>query len=243
MKIGLNEKRKILTIIGAACILIAVASGTFYFLQKPGVDLEQLPAQWKKVEDLKLRDGALGAVYQGQGTLERALMDFKHSLEQAGWSFLNDNFQEDHAVATFKKGDQQTVVIAMGRDPKVVVHVLISKFPQEEVKKAELPAQDVAGQDVPDLPRFPGAIMTGYDSSQNNINLEYLARSHLEEVADYYSAVMSEDGWLLQAIETEKETIMISSVKFNRGIATIDIKPDDLFEGYTNITIAFFSSR
>jgi len=62
-------------------------------------------------------------------------------------------------------------------------------------------------------------------------------------VADYYSAVMSEDGWLLQAIETEKETIMISSVKFNRGIATIDIKPDDLFEGYTNITIAFFSSR
>ncbi|MBM3143166.1 MAG: hypothetical protein FJ005_09055 [Chloroflexi bacterium] len=239
----MTGKRKIIAAVVAVCILVVAAVGAYYFLQKPGIDLKQLPVEWKKVDDLKLKEGASCAVYQGTGTLEKALTDFKSCLEQTGWSHVGDNCQEDSIFATFKKDSQQAVVMVMGRDPNIVAHLLISKAPPEEMKKAELLGEDVAGEDIADIPRYPGATRISYESTPQGLTLEYLAHAGIPEVADFYAGRMSSDGWSLQAMETEEENTKISSVKIGRGFAAINIKPDDVFKGYTNIEIAFLLTK
>lgn len=239
----MTGKMKIIAVVTAVCILIVAAAGIYYFLQRPGINLKQLPAEWKKVEDLKLKEGASGAVYRGTSTLDKALTDFRSSLEQSGWNHLEDNYQEDSAFSTFKKDDQQAIVMVMGSGPDVVAHVLFFKTPPQEVKKAELPEEDVAGEDISDIPRYPGATRISYESTPQSLTLGYLAHVGITEVADFYAGEMSKDGWLLQAMVIEKENAKISSIKIGRGIANINIKPDDASNDYTNIEIAFLMTK
>jgi len=239
----MTGKRKIIAAVTAVCILIVAAAGIYYFLQRPGINLKQLPAGWKKVEDLKLKEGTSGAVYHGKSTLEKALTDFRSSLEQSGWNHLEDSYQEDSVFSTFNKGDQQAIVMVIGSGPDVVTHVLIFNTPPEEVKKVELPKEDVAGEDISDIPRYPGATRISYESTPQSLTLGYLAHAGIMEVADFYAREMSKDGWLLQAMIIEKENAKISSIKIGRGVASINIKPDDAFTGYMNIEIAFLLTK
>lgn len=61
------------------------------------------------------------------------------------------------------------------------------------------PTQDVAGADISDLPRYPGAIRTEYRqeviNNLLNTEVEYLVSAELEAVHNFYRNVFDEEGW------------------------------------------------
>jgi hypothetical protein len=64
---------------------------------------------------------------------------------------------------------------------------------------AELPAADVAGEDLARLPRYPGSVRTEYEISRDDrvrrAAVEYLADATLDDVRSFYQGVMAEHGW------------------------------------------------
>lgn len=64
---------------------------------------------------------------------------------------------------------------------------------------AQLPAEDIAGEDLAALPRFPGSVRTDYevalDERYRLIVTEYLALADIEEVIAYYQGVIATQGW------------------------------------------------
>jgi len=63
----------------------------------------------------------------------------------------------------------------------------------------ELPDEDVVGEDLLALPRFPGSVRTDYevalDEHYRLIVTEYLAAAEIDEVLAYYQGVIATQGW------------------------------------------------
>ena len=91
------------------------------------------------------------------------------------------------------------------------------------------PAEDVPGEDVPGLPRYPGSVRVGYERGERDglavIRAKYLTTEGLDAVRGFYRGVFqseeweeadasfSEDGWTFHVTNGEREaTVRISDL-------------------------------
>jgi hypothetical protein len=91
------------------------------------------------------------------------------------------------------------------------------------------PAEDVPGEDVPGLPRYPDSVRVGYERGERDglavIRARYLTTEGLDAVRGFYRGVFqseewkeadasfSEDGWTFHVTNGEREaTIRISDL-------------------------------
>jgi hypothetical protein len=67
------------------------------------------------------------------------------------------------------------------------------------VTAGPLPDGDVAGEDLPRLPRYPGSVRTEYEVSIDDrfrlTATEYMADATLDEVRAFYQGVIEDHGW------------------------------------------------
>lgn len=67
-----------------------------------------------------------------------------------------------------------------------------------------LSAQDVAGEEIPGIVRFPESVRTYYSNSNNLIIAEYQAAETKEVVGNYFKAYLANYGWLLVEMSPDK---------------------------------------
>lgn len=69
------------------------------------------------------------------------------------------------------------------------------------LENSEIPVRDVTGDDIADLPRYPGAVRVEYRYVLVNdlaeTELEYVVAANLEDVHEYYREVFDEQGWVV----------------------------------------------
>ena len=233
---GKATNEKIIAIAIVAVLILAGAAG-YFLLLRPGIDLGPVPQGWEKIQESRQGD-SFGVAYTGNSTLENALAVFRTSLEEVGWSHVQDDIHEDLYCAIFNKGKQQAAVLAMGREPSIIVYVLVSEaIPVEAAKEVEATTEDVAGEDIVDVPRYPGAVRTSCEIAPQETFVQYLASADAVAVASFYADQLPTNGWALQAMTTDAEGVQIVAFKTTRGLLTISIKAHETLDGYTSIEI------
>jgi hypothetical protein len=97
---------------------------------------------------------------------------------------------------------------------------------------ATLPAADVAGEDVADLPRFPGAIRMLFALETQGAtavtSLAYTASAGVDEVRSFYRRAFREHGWEVRELDFSvgEWTFLVTS---GQRVALIEIEPREPF--------------
>ena len=101
-----------------------------------------------------------------------------------------------------------------------------------------LPAADTPGEDLPDVPRFSGAIRSDYAQSTDNlvINLEYFAPAEAKNILDYYKKTLPNSDWILRAEDNRGLT-------FNKTGADLTIEIIEEASNLTQYRIHFFRTQ
>jgi hypothetical protein len=103
---------------------------------------------------------------------------------------------------------------------------------------AQLPAADVAGEDLLALPRFPGSVRTDYevalDERYRLIVTEYLAEADIDRVLAFYQGVIATQGWERADIGfvdgewsyalVDGETLALIEIEEAGGLIEIDLQ-------------------
>jgi hypothetical protein len=117
----------------------------------------------------------------------------------------------------------------------------VSVAPQEDMTvKAEptnradtkptppLPAEDVPGKDIPDLPRYPGSVRVEYERKEQDrlvyTRVRYLSRAGLDVIRGFYRGVFRAEGWKVANVEFSESEWNFLVVHGERE-ATIEIEP------------------
>ncbi len=68
-----------------------------------------------------------------------------------------------------------------------------------------LPAEDVPGKDMPDLPRYPGSVRVEYDRKEQDLlvftRVRYLSHERLDVIRGFYRGVFRAEGWKVANVE------------------------------------------
>lgn len=69
------------------------------------------------------------------------------------------------------------------------------------LNEAPMPERDVTGEDIPDLPRYPGSVRVEFRDvivgDLAEIEVEYVVLSDLDSVHAYYRQVFDDYGWIV----------------------------------------------
>ncbi|NLE96351.1 MAG: hypothetical protein GX600_11870 [Dehalococcoidia bacterium] len=220
-------------------LLLLVAAGVvvYLYLLKPGIDICPTPPGWDQAKEVKLDDGGSGAVYTSSGVPDKVLATFQDSLEGAGWSHVSGDLQED-LFAEFARGADHASVVAAGDGSEVVVYVFVSDASAfKEVETTEAPIGEVSGEDITDVPRFPGSIRVTCEAGPEERLVEYIASADVAEVVAFYGDRLGEGGWTVQAVMADTGSNQIVATKPGRGILTIDVTAEGTSTGETRIAI------
>jgi hypothetical protein len=101
-----------------------------------------------------------------------------------------------------------------------------------------LPAEDVPGKDMPDLPRYPGSVRVEYELTEQDslvfTRVRYLSHANLDVIRGFYRGVFRAQGWKVANMEfSEGEwTFLVvhgereANIRFEphgRGVTRMDI--------------------
>jgi len=218
-------------------LLLLVAAGVvvYLYLLKPGIDICPTPPGWDQTKQVGLDGGGEGAVYTSSGVPDKVLVTFQDSLEGAGWIHVSGDLQED-LFAEFARGADHASVVAAGDGSEVVVYVFVSDASAfKEVETTEAPIAEVSGEDITDVPRFPGSIRVTCEVGPQEWFVEYLASADVAEVVAFYEDSLGTGGWTIQAVMADSGSNQIVATKSGRGILTIDITAEGTSTGETRI--------
>ncbi len=116
------------------------------------------------------------------------------------------------------------------------------------VKEVQTPKLDVAGEDIQDVPRYPGSARIYYGPMPgipNAITVVYVTSASIDTVADFYETELPVNGWKSEV----PDEVMAQSGLVYRYVGQTVIKerqevfifvqdsPD--YSGYTEINISF----
>jgi hypothetical protein len=101
-----------------------------------------------------------------------------------------------------------------------------------------LPGADVAGEDLPRLPRYPGSVRTEFEVSRDDrfilTAVEYFADATLDEVRQFYQGVIEQHGWQRADITyaagewtyllVDGSTEALVEIEVTRGFVEIDLQ-------------------
>ena len=110
-----------------------------------------------------------------------------------------------------------------------------------------VPTSDVAGENIQDVPRYPGSVRVYYGPVPNTnfIVVEYLTSASIDTVRDFYEAQLPTDGWVSP---TDEETMQMFGLTHRYVGQTVEkdgeqtvvlVRSSSDYSGYTNINITF----
>jgi len=119
----------------------------------------------------------------------------------------------------------------------------VEQAPEEEVMPEEIgpPTSDVAGEDISDVPRYPGSVRTGSLRTEWMMTVEYITSASLDEVLDFYEKELPANGWtdLTGRLPVDEATIAIGASKENRQLMVQPSRSEDYSEWGPNYTSVF----
>lgn len=207
------------------------------------------------------QEGVTATQYTGSGTADKALSAFEQSAVEAGWEKKGEAGRisisgVESSGATFEKGNQ--VLFFQVTETDGTVNVLVVKGPKTVTEgstpsgettpsdggdggEAEgPPTTDVEGEDIPDVPRYPGSVRVGYfsveDSSGKGATIGYIAEATPEEVESFYGEKMPSEGWT-RVLKMQQGGG--TATEWEKGDRTthISFAPHSSYEGYVEITV------
>jgi len=116
------------------------------------------------------------------------------------------------------------------------------------VKEAQAPRLDVAGEDIQDVPRYPGSARIYYGPMPgipNAVTVVYVTSASIDTVADFYETELPANGW---ESELPDEVIEQSGLAYKYVGQTITKERQEAFilvqdsydySGYAEINISF----
>ena len=133
-----------------------------------------------------------------------------------------------------------SAVSALMAPPQAVPASVASQSPASPSTVAP-PREDVAGDDVARLPRFPGSVRTEYDVNRDGrfrlIAVEYFADDRLDNVRAFYQDMIELHGWQRADITyaggewtyllVDGSTNALVELEVTRGLIEIDIQVSD----------------
>jgi len=100
-----------------------------------------------------------------------------------------------------------------------------------------MPAADVEGADLVDVPRSSGAIMSLYEKNDEGTvtNLEYFVRANSNDILEFYKSTLLSKDWLLRAADNK-------ALNFSKPDAevSIEIVDEDKSANITQYQIHWF---
>ena len=101
-----------------------------------------------------------------------------------------------------------------------------------------LPAEDVTGKDIPDLPRYPGSVRVKYERKEQNLlaftQVRYLSHAGVDVIRGFYrgffrsknwtvaNAEFSADEWAFLVVHGEREA-QVRIEPHTRGITRVEV--------------------
>lgn len=82
-----------------------------------------------------------------------------------------------------------------------------------------LPTQDVGGEDIPDLPRYPGMVRTAYRTVEGRKTVTYQGRSSFAGVVRFYREEMQRGGWMVTVLEGAPDREVHAYARDGRRVA------------------------
>ncbi|MEM2080791.1 MAG: hypothetical protein QXP44_06415 [Candidatus Bathyarchaeia archaeon] len=237
-------KNKLIMSTTAVLIVVVIVASFYFFILKPSSKPEigiSAPQGWSKLQDLNVAEGALGVQYQGTGTIEDAIVAFRTELIKAGWSHVRDETpQKGFTFSVLEKNDYEATIMVVETEPnKIIASIVVAKSKEETPKELELPKEDVAGEDLTDVPRFPSSVRTIYENYSESVSIEYLASANITAVTEYYAIELPANGWVLEGMVVGGIKTEIYAAKMERGFVTINIEDSDGYNGYVNVEVIF----
>lgn len=163
------------------------------------------------------REGASVTMYSGPGPASEALAAFREAAESAGWEPVSEGGGQisvmggRFAGSGFEKGDRMLVVQVTEVAGRVTAAVVETSGearggPSAQTAPREAPGvppeSDVEGEDLEDVPRFPGSVRTQYTylekGDERGAEIGYLAEAACGEVLDYYESRLPDRGWTVR---------------------------------------------
>jgi hypothetical protein len=100
--------------------------------------------------------------------------------------------------------------------------------PHDTKRAPSLPAEDVAGKEIRDLPRYPGSVRAEYDRKEQDLlsftRVRYLSRAKLDVIRGFYRGVFRTKGWKVANVEFSEGEWTFLVVHHERE-ADIEIEP------------------
>jgi hypothetical protein len=91
-----------------------------------------------------------------------------------------------------------------------------------------LPTEDVSGEDMPDLPRYPGSVRVEYERNEQDLliftRVGYLSHTRVDVIRAFYRGVFRAEGWKVANVEFSEGEWTFLVVHAERE-ATVEIEP------------------
>ena len=102
------------------------------------------------------------------------------------------------------------------------------------------PTEDVPGEDLADVPRFPDSVRTYYSGSDWAFRIiDYLTEASLDEIVDFYETQLPDHGWTLNYSEPYWNDEWEIDAEKDGAWLRIEITPSWTYRGYHEIWIQY----
>lgn len=98
------------------------------------------------------------------------------------------------------------------------------------------PTSDVAGEDIPDVPRYRGSVRSYYGSSGGTTSVIYITSASIDEVLGFYEEKLPDNGWTTETLWRQVDEGMIAASKGKIRV-TVECSPSIDYPNYTFVLI------
>ena len=110
-----------------------------------------------------------------------------------------------------------------------------------------VPTSDIAGEEISDVPRYPGSVRVYYGPVPNTniIVTEYLTSAGIDTVSDFYEAQLPANGWVSPTDEELMKEFGLTYIYVGQGVekgehqTIVLVRDSSDYSEYTNINITF----
>jgi len=222
-----------------------------------------IPGDYEETQSMEVEEGITMTQYFVDEDSTQVLNDLQDSAEDAGWEVMAEweSTVAGYDVGVALEKDDRAMVISTV-DVNGQTNAIILEGPVDTVdpdvdeendeeendvdEEEEPPTQDVEGEDLEDVPRYPDSVLTSYDTGEWTENdeeylaaiLHYLAEEDAETIADWYESELPDYGWNIQVAgeDNGEHYIYAEDEPFGLGII---IESSDDYEGYSEIEINY----
>jgi hypothetical protein len=111
-----------------------------------------------------------------------------------------------------------------------------------------IPTSDVIGEDISDVPRYPGSVRIHYGTVPgvtDVVIVVYLTSANIDTVSDFYEKQLPANGWVSPMDEETMQMFGLTykyveqAVKKGEREIIVMVSPSADYSGYTEVNISF----